>query len=112
VPQQAYVTAVTAASITVNVNSTGFTAFAYPTSENAATGITFPQVYAIGDQNSGGTLVPPLALVPPAITIPGASYANTRQGIIIGTGDGTTIMHATNDVLRVRVVLPDSYATT
>lgn len=107
VPQQAYITAVTANSITVNINSTGFGAFTYPTSAQAATGVNFPQVLSIGDQNSGGTLVPPLPIVPPAITIPGAWYANTRQGVIVGIGDGTNLMHQTGDIVRVRASFPD-----
>lgn len=107
VPQQAYVTAVTPNSITVNINSTGFAPFTYPTSAQAAMGLNFPQVLAIGDQNSGGTLVPPLPIVPPAITIPGAWFANTRQGVIVGIGDGTNLMHQTGDIVRVRASYPD-----
>jgi hypothetical protein len=112
VPQQAYVTSVPAANqIVVNVNSTGYTAFAYPTSAQAALGMTFPQVVAIGDQNSGisgSSAIPP---VTPPITIPGAYYANTRQGVIIGTGNGTQIMHQTNDVVRWRAIFPDQVKT-
>lgn len=111
VPQQAYVTQTAATNsnlaanqFAVNINGTGQAAFAYPTSAQAALGITFPQVMAIGDQNSGATQIPPVA---PPITIPGAFYANTRRGVIIGTGDGTTIMHATNDVIRYRFTFPD-----
>lgn len=100
VPQQAYVTAVTSNSITVNVNSTGFTAFAYPTSAQAAAGLTFPQVLAIGDSNSGKQGVPPVA---PPITIPGAFYANTRQGVIVGA----TLLPNTSDKIRWRAVYPD-----
>lgn len=112
IPQQAYVTAVTANTITVNINSTAFTAFAYPTSAVAALSINFPMVFGIGDQNSGATnAVTPLPVVPPAITIPGAFYANTRQGVLIGTGDGTTIMHATSDVIRWRAIFPDQLQT-
>ena len=105
VPQQAYVTAVTDNTLTVNVNSTGFTAFAYPTSAQAAAGMSFPAVYAIGDANfgpTGPTYTPP-------ITIPGAFYANTRSGVLIGIGNGTQVMHSSNDVVRWRAVLPDLY---
>ncbi len=123
VPQQAYVTSITDANtFVVNVNSTGYTAFAYPTSAVAALGMTFPQVLAIGDQNSGGTLVPPLppqpsattltnTAYPNALTIPGAYLANTRQGVIIGIGNGTQIMHATSDVVRWRAIFPDQIQT-
>ena len=120
VVQQAYVTSIPNPNqIVVNVNSTGFTAFAYPTSATAALGLTFPQVIAIGDQNSGGTFVPPLppqpsssylsgTLYPNALTIPGAYLPNTRQGVIVGTGDGTTILHATSDVVRWRASYADA----
>lgn len=104
VPQQAYVTSVPAANqIVVNVNSTGFTAFAYPTSAQAAAGMSFPAVTAIGDQNfgpTGPTFTPP-------ITIPGAFYSNTRQGVLVGTGDGTIVLHTTSDVVRWRAIYPD-----
>ncbi len=120
IPQQAYVTAIPAANqITVNVNSTGFGTFTYPTSAQAALGITFPQVLAIGDQNSGGTLVPPLppqpsgtpiagTLYPNAITIPGAYLPNTRQGVIVGLGTVDAVMHTTSDVIAWRAIFPDA----
>jgi hypothetical protein len=109
VPQQAYVTSVPAANqIVVNVNSTGFTAFAYPTSAQAAAGMNFAAVYGIGDQNFGPTGPPPFAA---PIVIPGAFYANTRQGVLIGLGNGTQIMMATNDVIRWRAVYPDLIKT-
>lgn len=113
IPQQAYVTAVTANTITVNVDSTGFTTFAYPTSATAGLGLTFPQVYALGDQNTGYSLnssgqVPYLGVKNGIIGIPGAFAANTRQGVIIGTGDGTEIIHANNDVVAFRATFPDA----
>lgn len=111
-PQQAYVEAVTANTVTVNINSSGFTAFAYPTSATAALGMSFPQIYAIGDQNTGYQLnssaqVPYLGVTNGVIGIPGAFAANTRQGVIVGTGDGTEIIHANNDVVKYRAIFPD-----
>lgn len=123
IPQQAYITSITNANtFVVNVNSTGYGAFTYPTSAQAALGITFPQVLAIGDQNSGSTLVPPLppqpspvtytnTVYPQALTIPGAYLANTRQGVIIGIGNGTQLMHQTGDVVRWRAIYPDQIQT-
>lgn len=113
IPQQAYVTSVPAANqIVVNINSTGYTAFAYPTSAIAALGLTFPQVYALGDQNTGWSLnssgqVPYLGISNGVIGIPGSFAANTRQGVIVGTGDGTEIIHATSDVIAFRATFPD-----
>jgi hypothetical protein len=113
IPQQAYVTAVTANTVTVNINSTGFSTFAYPTSATAALGLTFPQIYALGDQNTGYSLnasgqVPYLGVNNGVIGIPGAFVANTRQGVIVGTGDGTEIIHANNDVIAWRAIFPDA----
>jgi len=112
VPQKAYVTAVTANTITININSSGYTAFAIPTAAVAALGMTFAQVYPIGDGNTGYSLnssgqVPFLGVINGAIGIPGAFVGNTRQGVIIGTGDGTTILHATSDVIAWRAIFPD-----
>lgn len=112
IPQQAYVTAVTANTLTVNINSTGFTTFAYPTSAVAALGVTYPHVVAIGDQNSGysytNAQVPYLGVTNGVIGIPGSFVTNTRQGVIVGTGDGTEIIHATSDVVAFRATFPDA----
>lgn len=113
IPQQAYVTAVTASTVTVNIDSTAFTTFAYPTSATAALGLTFPQIYALGDGNTGYSLnssgqVPYLGVTNGVIGIPGAFAANTRQGVIVGTGDGTTIIHANADVIAWRAIFPDA----
>lgn len=45
----ATVTAVTASTITTDINSLAFTAFAYPTSAIAAVGVSFPHVTPIGE---------------------------------------------------------------
>jgi hypothetical protein len=109
IPQQAYVMSIPNPNqIVVNVNSTGFTAFAFPTSAQASLGMTFAQVFAIGDQNSGTTNSVPLPLVPPAITIPGAFYANTRQGVLIGA----SLLLNTSDVIRWRASYPDLIKST
>lgn len=99
VPQQAYVTAVTANTLTVDVDMTGFTAFAFPTSAQAQLGLTFPQVLAIGDANTGYSG----PVVPQPQTIPGAFAANTRRGVIVGSA----IAANTSDEIRWRAVYPD-----
>lgn len=105
VPQQAFVISIPSANeIEVNINSTGFGAFLYPTSALAASGMTFPQVVPIGDYNFGPTGPPPFT---PPITIPGAFVANTRQGVIVGIGNGTQLMHQADDVVRWRAIFPD-----
>jgi len=112
IPQQAYVTAVTANTITVNVNSVGFTAFAYPTSA-ASTTVTPAQVISAGDQNTGFSGYPPFT---PPITIPGAYVANTRQGVLIGGvsdagASNTALLVNAGDVIRWRAVFPDMIQT-
>ncbi len=120
VPQQAYVISITNANtFVVNVNSTGFGAFTYPTSAQAALGITFPQVMAIGDSNSGFVMAPPFfpqptgntytnTLYPKALTIPGAYLPNTRQGVLIGLGTANAVMQATSDVIAWEAKFPDA----
>ena len=124
VPQRAYVTAVFGSSgvyssiaanqFVVNVNSTGFSTFTYPTSAQIALGVTFPQVMSIGDGNSGYTLsntgVPPfLGVQNGIIGIPGSFAANTRQGILLAPADSTSsVIFSANDVIRFRAIFPDS----
>lgn len=74
-----YVTAISDSTLTVNINSSSFTAFSYPTSAVAAAGMTFPQVYSVGDQNTGYQGSPPSP-----ITIPGAFTAYSTPGVVIG----------------------------
>lgn len=121
-PQQAYVTAVNVANrtITVNVNTSSFTAFAYPTSSVAGMGTSFPQVIAIGDQNTGYTFsnaqVPYLGVNNGVIGIPGAFAANTRQGVYFpaastyASGTAATNFVA-SDVIRWRAIFPDMLIT-
>lgn len=108
VPQRAFVTAITTNTITVNVNSTGYTAFAFPTTAQAGLGgLTFPQVYSIGDANTGYTGPTP----PFPLTIPGAFATNTRQGVIIGTGNGTSVIQVNADVIQWEAYLDDKVYT-
>jgi len=46
---QGTVTAVTASTITTDINSAAFTAFAFPTSAVAAAGVSFPHVVPVGE---------------------------------------------------------------
>ena len=102
-----FVTAVTAQTVTVNVNSTGFTAFAYPTNANAP-GSTPAMLIPIGDQNFGiQTATPPPLPYVFGTSIAGAFQTNTRQGVLLGTGDGTVTLHANNDVLHWEAEFPD-----
>jgi hypothetical protein len=109
--QQAYVISIPNPNqIVVNVNSTGYTAFSYPTSATAALGVTPAQVLAIGDQNTG--YLAPGGIPPTPLTIPGAFVANTRQGVLIGGGApvataSTAVLGTAGDKIRWRAVYPD-----
>lgn len=101
--QTGYVTAVTATTVTVDIDSTGATAFAYPSSATAALGITYPQIIPVGDANTGYQAS---GNNPPSpITIPGAFYANTRIGVLIS---GNLLPDGDNGI-RWRAEFPDLY---
>jgi hypothetical protein len=124
-PIYGYVTAVSASlttpTITVNINSTAYTAFNSNQLYASYPGEKFPQVIAVGDVNSGGwpyTSTSGLYPSPqvwsgnsnalgPTINGPaiqGAFINNTSQGFLIGTGlavaDGTAgIMVTGNQII-------------
>lgn len=94
----------------VNINSTGYTAFNTNPSSPSIQGLTYPQVLAVGDVNTGGNAIfsgSPLYPSPrfPTATnrvstingpaIRGAFVNNTEQGFFIGTGTATTDTSAT-----------------
>ena len=89
-----------------NINSTGYTAYTANVPVSAVPGLTFPQVLAVGDVNTGGVQISSgSALYPPPAfptatggvntingpAIQGAFVNNTSQGFIIGTGAGATL---------------------
>lgn len=67
-------------TVTLDINTTAFTAFAFPTSATAAAGITFPQTVPVGDFE----------------TLSGA----TRNQAFIGLRLGTDVVGATDDVIH------------
>jgi hypothetical protein len=123
-PIYGYVTAVstslTTPTVTVNLNSTPYTAYNSNQLYASYPGEKFPQLVAVGDINSGGWPYLGTQLYPspqvwsgnsnatgPTINGPaiqGAYINNTSQGFVIGSGiaavDGTaTIMAATNQII-------------
>lgn len=104
-PIYGYVTSITNNTTFVcNINSTGYTAYANNPTVAQVPGLSFPQVLAVGDVNTGGTPYSGGALYPspsfptssggiatingPAIS--GAFVNNTRQGFIIGAGSAVS----------------------
>lgn len=86
-----------------NINSTGFTAFNTNQTVASVPGLSFPQVLAVGDVNTGGLVYSGGALYPSPVfptfsggastingpAISGAFVNNTNQGFAIGLGLGT-----------------------
>ena len=124
-PVYGYVTSVTSSTVVVvNIDSTGYTA--YTSNQTVAAtqaGLSFPQMIAVGDVNTGGTAISSgSALYPsPSVNsvstingpaISGAFVNNTRQGFIIGAGVGATLtsaalIGANGNVIYWRASLPD-----
>lgn len=117
-PVYGYVTAVTDYNtVVVNINSSSYTAFNSNPTVASVPGLSFAQIVAVGDVNTGGELIsagsvlyPPPVFEPIGTTqfntingpaIKGAFVNNTSQGFVIGSGTAnvdtsSTIMAATN----------------
>lgn len=92
--------------VTVNINSTGYTAFANnPTVAQVQAGLTPPQMVAVGDVNTGGVQISSGSVLYPSPVVNGVSTINgpaiqgafvnnTRSGFIIGAGVGATLTSA------------------
>lgn len=110
-PVYGYVTAVTDYNtVVVNIDSSAFTAFNSNPTVASVPGLSYPQIVAVGDVNSGGEIITatsPLYPSPvyepigttqfPTINGPairGSFVNNTSQGFIIGSGAGVTATSA------------------
>ena len=133
-PIYAYVIAVTDYNtFVVNVDSSSYTAYSSNVPVANVAGLTFPQVLAVGDVNTGGVQISSgSALYPPPYTVDigttrtntingpainGAFVNNTSQGFVIGAGaltglSSTVLVGANTNVLYWRAYLSDiSYAS-
>ena len=102
-PVYGYVVAVgSSTQFTVSINSSSYTAFNTNPSVASVPGLSFPQVVAVGDVNSGGVQISSgSALYPsPSVNgvttingpaIQGAFVNNTYQGFTVGVGAGTNL---------------------
>ncbi len=107
-PVYGYVIAVTDFNtFVVNIDSSAYTAFTTAIGVTSVPGLSFPQVVAVGDVNTGGVqissgsqLYPPPYTVEISTTrtntingpaIQGAFVNNTYQGFVIGAGAGTVL---------------------
>ncbi len=107
-PVYAYVTSVTDANtVVLDLNSSSFTAFnSNPSVAAALSGLSFPQMVAVGDKNTGAltnAFVPVTAGATGILGIGGAFQNNTSQGFIIGA----TVAGTAADVLYWRAFLND-----
>lgn len=85
-PIYGYVTAVNSPTeVVVNINSTGYTAFTAPTVAQSK-GVSYPQIVAVGDNNSGSLLFGYNSNTINGPAISGAYLNNTYMGFIIGSG--------------------------
>ena len=123
-PRYGYVLSVTNSTTFVcSFNSTGYTAFNTNQTVASVPGLTFPQVVAVGDVNTGGVqLSAGSPLYPSPVVngfntingpaIQGAFVNNTSQGFIIGTGSAgadtsSHLVGADFDVIYWRAYLSD-----
>lgn len=110
-PVYGYVIAVTDYNtVVVNIDSSAFTSFNSNIPVANVPGLSYPQIVAVGDVNTGGVeitansqLYPPPYSVPIGTTrvntingpaIKGAYVNNTSQGFVIGAGAGVTLTTA------------------
>lgn len=117
-PTYGYVVSVTDyKTVVVNINSVGFTAFTSNIAKTSVVGLSYAQIVAVGDVNTGGVIIssgsvlyPPPNYTPFGTTnvntingpaIRGSFVNNTSQGFVIGGGaaavdTASTIMANTN----------------
>lgn len=132
-PVYGYVIAVTDFNtFVVNIDSSAYTAFTTNIGVTSVPGLSFPQVVAVGDVNTGGVQISSGSqLYPPPYTleigttrtntingpaIQGAFVNNTSQGFIIGAGAGTVLttsvlVGAVGNVIYWRAFLHDMNVT-
>jgi len=128
-PVYGYVVAVTDYNtVIVNINSSAFSAFTSNPAVSSVPGLSFPQIIAVGDVNSGGVQISSgSALYPPPYALPigttrvntingpaiqGAFVNNSSQGFIIGAGSlvglaSTVLVGANADVIYWKASLSD-----
>lgn len=128
-PIYGYVIAVTDYNtVVVNINSTSYTAFDSNQTVSSVIGLSFPQMVAVGDVNTGGVqissgsaLYPSPQYMPIGTTkfstingpaILGAYVNNTAQGFVVGAGTGVTdtsavLVGAAGNIIEWRAFLHD-----
>lgn len=128
-PQYGYVLSVPSYnSVVVGIDSSSYTPFNSNPTIASLVGLSYPQIVAVGDVNTGGeTISNSTILYPPPVfepigttmvptiggpTIRGAFVNNTSQGMIIGAGNGVTnasavLVGAAGNIIEYRAFLHD-----
>lgn len=122
-PMYGYVTVVNSSTqVTVNINSSAYTAYTSNVAVSSVPGLTPPQMLAVGDVNTGGVAYSGGALYPSPVVngvstingpaISGAFVNNTRQGFVVGVGAGSNLsssvlVGANGNVIYWRALLSD-----
>lgn len=128
-PVYGYVVAVTDYNtVVVDINSSAYTAYTNNPTVASVPGLSYPQIVAVGDVNTGGVeLSAGSALYPPPYSVPigttqvntiggpaikGSFVNNSAQGFIIGAGACVTdtaavLVGANNDVIYWQAYLHD-----
>lgn len=123
-PIYGYVVSVTDSNtVVVNINSSSYTAYDSNIAVADVPGLSFPQMVAVGDVNTGGVQISSgSALYPPPSVngvntingpaIQGAFVNNTRQGFVIGAGAlsglaSTVLVGANGNQIYYRAYLSD-----
>lgn len=119
-PRYGYVVSITNSTTFVcSINSTNYTAFNTNQTVASVPGLTFPQVLAVGDVNTGGVQISAGSNLYPSPVVNGTSTINgpaiqgafannTSQGFLIGANaTGASLTGATSDVIYWRAYLSD-----
>jgi hypothetical protein len=123
-PIYGYVTSVTnSTTFVVNINSASYTAYTANQTVSSVPGLSFPQVVAVGDVNTGGVAISAGSLLYPSPVVNGVSTINgpaiqgafvnnTSQGFVIGAGAltglaSTSLVGANGNVIYWRAYLSD-----
>ena len=123
-PAYGYVVSVTdSTTVVVNIDSSSYTAFDTNQTIANVPGLSFPQLVAVGDVNTGGMPISSGSVLypPPQVNgvntingpaIQGAYVNNTRSGFIIGAGtaagdSSAVLVGASSDVIYWRAILHD-----
>jgi hypothetical protein len=123
-PKYGYVVSVTdSRTVVVSINSASYTAYDSNIAVSNVPGLTFPQMVAVGDVNSGGMEISSGSVLypPPQVNgvntingpaIKGAFVNNTRSGFIIGAGlcvtdTAAVLVGAASDVIYWRAFKSD-----